>query len=416
MPFQSLGAFVDALRKAGELHVVTTSVDPRLEVSEIADRVVKAGGPALLFSNVKGSSFPVLVNQFGTQRRMAMALDATNLEAVGRRVRELIALAPPTGSIVEKFFGALRLAPLANAIPKIVRSGSAQDVVMAEPDVCKLPVLTTWPLDAGPFITLPLVITKDPSSGRNNVGMYRMQVFNGSETAMHWQRHKHGRAHADAWGARVPVAVAIGTDPALTYAATAPLPPIIDEFAFAGLLRGKPVELVAAKSVDLMVPADAEFVLEGYVDNEDLRLEGPFGDHTGVYSLADRYPTFQDRVHNAPSQPDLCGDRRRQTADGRRVARKGDGTHLLTASPGDAARSRRHESSGRGRLPQPRDRLDSQVLSGSSQESHERAVGPRTHDDADSRADRRGCRRRRTGLRAKSRGSSSTTSLRNATS
>jgi 4-hydroxy-3-polyprenylbenzoate decarboxylase len=293
MPFQSLGAFVDALRKAGELHVVTTSVDPRLEVSEIADRVVKAGGPALLFSNVKGSSFPVLVNQFGTQRRMAMALDATNLEAVGRRVRELIALAPPTGSIVEKFFGALRLAPLANAIPKIVRSGSAQDVVMAEPDVCKLPVLTTWPLDAGPFITLPLVITKDPSSGRNNVGMYRMQVFNGRETAMHWQRHKHGRAHADAWGARVPVAVAIGTDPALTYAATAPLPPVIDEFAFAGLLRGKPVELVAAKSVDLMVPADAEFVLEGYVDNEDLRLEGPFGDHTGVYSLADRYPTFK---------------------------------------------------------------------------------------------------------------------------
>jgi 4-hydroxy-3-polyprenylbenzoate decarboxylase len=293
MPFQSLGAFVDALRKAGELHVVSASVDPRLEISEIADRVVKAGGPALLFSNAKGSSFPVLVNQFGTQRRMAMALDAENLEAVGRRVRELIALAPPAGSFVEKFFGALRLAPLANAIPKVVRSGSAQDVVMAEPDLGRLPVLTTWPLDAGPFITLPLVITKDPRSGRNNVGMYRMQVLGARETAMHWQRHKHGRAHADAWGTRIPVAVAIGTDPALTYAATAPLPPVIDEFAFAGLLRGKPVELVAAKSVDLMVPADAEFVLEGYVDNEDLRLEGPFGDHTGVYSLADLYPTFK---------------------------------------------------------------------------------------------------------------------------
>jgi 4-hydroxy-3-polyprenylbenzoate decarboxylase len=173
-----------------------------------------------------------------------------------------------------------------------VREGSAQEIVMDEPDLTKLPVLTTWPLDAGPFITLPLVITKDPRNGRVNVGMYRMQVYNATQTGMHWQRHKQGRAHADAWGSKIPVAVAIGCDPALTYAATAPLPPMIDEFAFAGFLRGKPVELVRAKTLDLMVPADAEFVLEGYVDNEDLREEGPFGDHTGVYSLADRYPTF----------------------------------------------------------------------------------------------------------------------------
>jgi 4-hydroxy-3-polyprenylbenzoate decarboxylase len=292
MPFDSLGAFIDALRKAGALHVVTASVDPHLEIGEITDRVVKAGGPALLFTNVKGSTFPVLTNQFGTHRRVAMALDAPNLDAVGQRIRELIAVTPPTGSLVGKVWGALRLAPLANAIPKIVRGGSVQQIVQNEPDLTRLPVLTTWPLDAGPFITLPLVITKDPRTGRNNVGMYRMQVFGPRETAMHWQRHKQGRAHADAWGAKVPTAVAIGTEPALTYAATAPLPPLLDEFAFAGLLRGKPVELTRAKTVDLMVPAEAEFVLEGYVDNEDVRIEGPFGDHTGVYSLADRYPTF----------------------------------------------------------------------------------------------------------------------------
>jgi 4-hydroxy-3-polyprenylbenzoate decarboxylase len=292
MPFDSLGAFVDALRKAGELHVVAASVDPRLEVSEITDRVVKAGGPALLFTSVKGSDYPVLTNQFGTERRMAMALDAPDLDAVGERVRKLIAVAPPTGTLLGKLWGTLQLAPLANAIPRIVRGGGAQQVVVTDPDLTKLPVLTTWPLDAGPFITLPLVITKDPRTNRNNVGMYRMQIFGPRETAMHWQRHKQGRAHADAWGAKVPTAVAIGTDPALTYAATAPLPPLLDEFAFAGLLRGKPVELVRARTVDLMVPAEAEFVLEGYVDNEDIRVEGPFGDHTGVYSLADRYPTF----------------------------------------------------------------------------------------------------------------------------
>jgi 4-hydroxy-3-polyprenylbenzoate decarboxylase len=292
MPFESLGAFVDALRNAGELHTVTAEVDPRLEISEITDRVVKAGGPALFFSNVRGSKFPVLTNQFGTKRRMAMALDASELDAVAERVRRLIDFTPPSGSLVDKLSGALRMRPLTNAIPKILRSGSVHDVVIDEPDVTAVPVLTTWPLDAAPFITLPLVITKDPRNGRFNVGMYRMQVYNALETAMHWQRHKHGRAHAAEWGERIPVAVAIGTEPALTYAATAPLPPMLDEFAFAGLLRQKPVELVRAKSVDLMVPAHAEFVLEGYVDNTDLRVEGPFGDHTGVYSLADRYPTF----------------------------------------------------------------------------------------------------------------------------
>jgi 4-hydroxy-3-polyprenylbenzoate decarboxylase len=292
MPFASLGEFVEALRKAGELHEVAAPADPRLEISAITDRVVKAGGPALLFTDVQGSRFPVLTNQFGTQRRMAMALGARSLNDVAARVRDLIDLAPPLGSFLEKLRGGLRLAALNNAIPRTVRGGGAQDSIDDEPDVTQLPVLTTWPGDAGPFITLPLVITKDPRTNRYNAGMYRMQVLGPRETAMHWQRHKHGRAHASAWGRRVPVAVAIGTDPALTYAATAPLPPVVDEFAFAGLLRGKPVELMRAKTVDLMVPAEAEFVLEGYVDNEDLRLEGPFGDHTGVYTPAEPFPTF----------------------------------------------------------------------------------------------------------------------------
>jgi len=291
MAFDSLSAYVDALRRAGELQTIGATVDPYLEISEITDRVVKAGGPALLFENVKGSRFPVLTNQFGTRRRMALAFGAKSLDDAADRLRALLDLSLPA-SLGDRIGKLLSMAPLAAAIPKTVKTGSCQDVVMDHPDLTQLPVLTTWPGDGGPFITLPLVVTKDPRTGQPNVGMYRMHVYNARETGMHWQRHKQGRAHAGAWGERIPVAVAIGADPSITYAATAPLPPVVDEFMFAGLLRGKPVRLVHCKTVDLKVPADAEFVLEGYVDNTDVRTEGPFGDHTGVYSLADRYPTF----------------------------------------------------------------------------------------------------------------------------
>jgi 4-hydroxy-3-polyprenylbenzoate decarboxylase len=246
----------------------------------------------LLFTDVKDSEFPVLTNQFGSQRRMSMAFGTSSLDEAAGRLRALLDLTPPGASLGDKLGFLKRFAPLANAIPKTVRDAPVHEVIEREPDLTTLPVLTTWPQDGGPFITLPLVITNDPRTGRPNVGMYRMQRYNATETGMHWQRHKQGRAHADAWGERVPVAVAIGSDPVLTYAATAPLPPVLDEFAFAGLLRGKPVELVQACTVDLKVPAEAEFVLEGYVDNTDVRTEGPFGDHTGVYSLADQYPTF----------------------------------------------------------------------------------------------------------------------------
>jgi 4-hydroxy-3-polyprenylbenzoate decarboxylase len=291
MPFDSLDAFVDALRRRGELLEISAPVDPYLEISEITNRVVKAGGPALLFRRVRGSEFPVLTNQFGSERRMALALDARSLDEVGERLRRLLDLSMPQ-SLGERIAKLASLAPLARAIPKTVGRGSCQDVVIGEPDLQKLPALTTWPLDAAPFITLGLVVTRDPESSAQNLGVYRMQIFDRTTAAMHWQRHKHGRAHAKKWGERVPVAVVVGSDPAVTYAATAPLPPVLDELVFAGILRGKPVKVVRCTTIDVKVPADAEFVLEGYVDNTDLRKEGPFGDHTGVYSLADLYPTF----------------------------------------------------------------------------------------------------------------------------
>jgi 4-hydroxy-3-polyprenylbenzoate decarboxylase len=292
MPFESLAAFVRALRDAGELAVVDAPVDPRLEIAEITDRVVKAGGPALLFRHVRGSRFPVLTNQFGTERRTALAFGATSLREVEQRVRRTVDPALP-----DSLGGKLgRLAALAHAahsaLPRRVERAPVQAVTIDPPDLGALPVLTTWPLDGGPFITLPLVFTRDPQTRRLNVGMYRVQIYDARTAGMHWQRHKQGRAHAAKWGRRIPVAVAVGGDPALTYAASAPLPPIVDELAFAGFLRGAPIRIAKALTVDLDVPADADFVIEGWVDNDDLRVEGPFGDHTGVYSHADLYPTL----------------------------------------------------------------------------------------------------------------------------
>jgi 4-hydroxy-3-polyprenylbenzoate decarboxylase len=302
MPVRSLADFVRILRAAGELAVVDAPVDPYLEISEITDRVVKAGGPALFFTNVSGSAFPVLTNAFGSEHRMALALGADSLAGVEARIRKAVDLSVPS-SLGGKLGKLLSLTALTSAIPRTVDVGPCQEVIDHAPDLRTLPVLTTWPLDGGPFVTLPLVVTKDPVSGAQNVGMYRVQVYGPNTTGMHWQRHKQGRAHAEKWGRRVPVAIVIGADPAITYAATAPLPPIVDEMALAGFLRGAPIELVRCQTIDLKVPAHAEFVLEGHVDNEDLRIEGPFGDHTGVYSLADHYPTFHVECITRRSTP-----------------------------------------------------------------------------------------------------------------
>jgi 4-hydroxy-3-polyprenylbenzoate decarboxylase len=291
MAFDSLGQFVAALRRAGELTEIRARVSRHLEISEITDRVVKAGGPALLFADVEDSAYPVLTNAFGTEKRMALAFGARSLDEVAQRVRNAIRLNVPA-TAAGKVAKLVAVGSAAFAVPHIVRDAPVHEIVEHDVDLTQLPVLTTWPLDGGPFITLPLVFTRDPESGVQNIGMYRMQVYDKTTTGMHWQKHKHGRAHAAKWGRKIPVAVAVGADPALTYAATAPLPPIVDEVSLAGFLRGRSVRMTQAKTIDLKVPADAEFVLEGYVDNEDVRLEGPFGDHTGVYSLADLFPTF----------------------------------------------------------------------------------------------------------------------------
>jgi len=290
---KDLRDFIELLRSAGQLRVIDTAVDPVLEITEIADRVVKAGGPALLFTRPKGSSIPVLINQFGSRERMCMALRAASYEELASRVERLTALEVP-GSTWDKLKALARLKELAALQPRVVRRGACQDVVLTGDhiDLGALPVLQCWPEDAGRYITLPLVFTRHPRTGARNVGMYRLQVFDRRTTGIHWHIHKDAAEHYRASEGRMEVAVAIGTDPALTYAATAPLPGAVDEMLFAGFLRGEAVELVQCRTVDLQVPAHAEFVLEGYVDLGETRTEGPFGDHTGYYSLADQYPVL----------------------------------------------------------------------------------------------------------------------------
>jgi len=294
--YANLREFVDDMRRRGELIEVAAPVDSKLEIAEIADRCVKSpnGGPALLFTAVRDSTMPVLINALATRRRMAAALGVADLDDLGEKIRHVFkTLQPGGGSALSKL---LELKDLASILPKTVRNAPSQEVVLEGDavDLTTLPVITCWPQDGGPFITLPLVFTKHPQTGSQNVGMYRMQVYDRNTTGMHWQRHKHGREHQDASkpDARMPVAVAIGTDPIVTYTGSAPLPPNIDEMLLAGFLRDKAVPMVACKTVDLQVPAEAEIILEGYVDNSELRIEGPFGDHTGVYTPSEPFPVF----------------------------------------------------------------------------------------------------------------------------
>lgn len=299
MAFPDLQTFVSLLEARGELVRVTAPVDRHLEITEIADRMVKRGGPALLFENVRGSDFPLAIGLLGTRERMSLALGVSDLDDLARRVRALTDL-KMGGGLGGLLSNVPKLRDVASLPPRRVRRAPVQEVVWRgdEVDLSKLPVLHCWPLDGGPFVTLPLVITKDPETGEKNMGMYRMQVMGPRETGMHWQRHKTGARHLESarrLGKRLEVAVALGGDPALIYAATAPLPPVpgLDEFALAGYLRGRRYPVTRGVTVDLDVPANAEFVLEGYVDpEEDWKPEGPFGDHTGFYTLEDLYPRF----------------------------------------------------------------------------------------------------------------------------
>ena len=311
--FPNLQAFLKALRRKGELRVVRRSVSPVLEISRLTDEESKSpgGGRALFFERVEGSPFPAATNLFGSMKRITLALGVDRLDELGERVRDLLTLSPP-----RTLRQALRLVCPALSVARCLprrRRGRApcQEVVRTGKDVdlSLLPVLQCWPGDGGRFITLPLVITKSLETGRRNMGMYRMQVFDRCSTGMHWHVHKDGAhffqeyARADR---RMPVAVAVGADPATIYAATAPLPLNVDELMLAGFLRNRSVPLVKALTVDLEVPAEAEFVLEGYVVPGELRREGPFGDHTGYYSLADDYPVFHVTAVTHRRSPVYC--------------------------------------------------------------------------------------------------------------
>ncbi len=300
MAFKNLSEFTSELERRGELKRVKALADPHLEITEIADRVMKAGGPALLFEQVKGSSIPLAINLFGTKRRMELALGVGDLNEIPARIEKLLEIPHPAG-LMEKLSLLPKLAEIAQFPPKVVSRAPCQEVVkkggvgtLLEASLFSLPVLHCWPKDAGRYITLGATITRDKTSGRRNVGLYRLQVVDDRTLLMHWQPHKDGAEHwrGYAKGEKMPVAIAIGGDPASVYVASAPLPPEIDEYLFAGFLRKEPVELVKGVTVDLEVPAQAEIVIEGFVQVGELQTEGPFGDHTGYYSLPEPYPVF----------------------------------------------------------------------------------------------------------------------------
>jgi 4-hydroxy-3-polyprenylbenzoate decarboxylase len=337
LPFDDLRQWIAALDRAGELKRVKTEVDPLLEIAEITDRVSKsrdakggAGGPAVIFENIK--SHPgarVLINQFGSEARMKLALGVSSLDEIADRIRVFMDVKSPQG-ILDKIKMLPMLAEMGKFFPKIIATGPCKEVVKHEKfSLLDFPILQCWPQDAGRFITLPCVTTRDPKSGKRNLGMYRMQVYDERTTGMHWQRQKIGAEHyrealrraanrsgdgttasraavdimarsaggsvlaeGDRPSGKMEVAIAIGTDPAVTFSAIVPAPPDVEEYLIAGFLRGAPVELVKCETVDLEVPASSEIVLEGHVHLDELRTEGPFGDHTGFYSLEDLYPVF----------------------------------------------------------------------------------------------------------------------------
>lgn len=301
MAYRDQQHFISTLEEQGELVRISEYVDPRLEIAEITDRVSKTagGGKALLFENT-GYDFPVLMNAYGSEKRMCLALGVNHLDDVAREIEGLFKmLSAPKESLLDKLKMLPKLGQFASWMPKVVKGrGACQEVVITDqPDIGKLPVITCWPKDGGPFVTLPVIHTKDPNTNSRNVGMYRMQVFGPDLTGMHWHKHKVSAKHFNEYkklGKKMPVAVALGGDPAYAYSATAPLPENVDEYMLAGFLRKKKVELVKCiTQPDIEVPADADFIIEGYVDpSDELIWEGPFGDHTGYYSLPDFYPRF----------------------------------------------------------------------------------------------------------------------------
>ena len=296
MAYRNLREFIERLEAAGELRRVRVPVDPELEITEITDRLSKQGGPALLFERVGASEIPVLINAFGSPERTNLALETPSLDALAERVSDLLDLKAPEG-LLDKIRMLPKLADLGSFFPKTVSSGPCQQAVeTAAPSLARLPILKCWPGDGGRYVTMGCVFTRNPLTGRRNCGMYRLQVFDERTLGMHWQIHKHGAWHyreGEARGKPIEVAVAIGCDPATVFSAIVPLPDDLDEMIFAGFVRKKPVEMVACRTVDLEVPAEAEIVLEGTVAPNERRTEGPFGDHTGFYSLEGEFPVLR---------------------------------------------------------------------------------------------------------------------------
>lgn len=300
MHYRNLGEYISRLDAEGELLRISTRVSPILEITEITDRASKSpgGGKALLFENVDGSPFPVITNAFGSKHRVALALGCRELDDLAGRLKEILEQSPP-GSLSDKLSLIPKAISWSRFFPRVkhLKTPPCQEVVLtgADVDLTKLPILHCWPQDGGRFITLPVVFSRSLADNKRNVGMYRMQIYDRNTTGMHWHIHKDGAHHFREYkeaNRRMEVAVAIGTDPATTYAATAPMPRSVDEMILAGFIRQEPVVLVKGVTVDIEVPAEAEFVLEGYIDPHESRIEGPFGDHTGYYSLIDEYPVF----------------------------------------------------------------------------------------------------------------------------
>lgn len=298
MAFKNINKFIEVLEKENEIYRIKSKVNPYLEISEINDRIIKNNGRALLFENVEGSEFPVLINATGSLRRIEIALGVNEIEDLSKDIYHLFdLLSSPKEGLLSKIKMLPQIKEIASWLPRRSnKKGSCQEMEMTEVDLSKLPILTTWPFDGGPFITFPVVHTISENSKSHNMGMYRMQVFDKQTTGMHWHLHKGGANHYQEYKKAMklmPITVTLGGDPAYTYAATAPLPEEIDEYILAGFLRKKAVKLVKSKTNNIWIPEDVDFVLEGYVDtNENKVIEGPFGDHTGYYSLADYYPSF----------------------------------------------------------------------------------------------------------------------------
>ncbi|MEW6043460.1 MAG: menaquinone biosynthesis decarboxylase [Thermoproteota archaeon] len=294
MPIEDTGEFIKALESAGELKRVKTQVDADLEIAEILRRTMYANGPAILFENVKNFEMPVLGNAFGSMKRLQIGLETNDFTEIGQRIVDMTKMEIPSG-FLNKIKKLPELSKMSDVFPKLEKSGPVSEVIEDSPSFDKLPILKTWHKDAGRFITFGLVATKHPETGVRNLGVYRMQVIDGKHALMHWQKHKRGAYHHDISkekGEKIEVAIIIGGDPATVFSAVAPVPEGLDKYLFAGITRQKGIRTVRCRTVDLEVPANAEIVLEGYVDPSDIRDEGPFGDHTGYYTPKEPYPTF----------------------------------------------------------------------------------------------------------------------------